>query len=127
MIGPQILDRALNAGVAATEASLTQFTPQAHRCQAGIAAQPLAQVGQEGVSGFRPRRARTVGRRLKAEGDVFAHRLAVDAELAGDGGRAQPLPVQFHNHDEFPKSNHRIAPTSPESSIGENGSGAWPG
>ena len=43
---------------------------------------------------------------IHAAGDVFAHRLAVDAELAGDGGRAEPLPMQVQDHHELPKSNH---------------------
>ena len=96
--------------VTSKEAALSQLAPQADRGQAWIGGQPVPQVGREGVRGPGPRRARAVGGRLEPEGDVFADRLAVDAELAGDGSGPQPLPVKLHGHDKFPKSNHRNAP-----------------
>jgi hypothetical protein len=40
---------------------------------------------------------------------------------------AQTLPVKLHDHDQFPNSNHRIAPSSQGSSIGDSVSGARPG
>jgi hypothetical protein len=120
LVGPQLLHSALDRGVAAGEAAFAELAPQPHRRQPGIGAQTLPQVGQEVISALWSRRARTVARRIQAEGDVFAHRLAIEAELPGDGGRAEPLPVQFLDHDQFPNSKHRVAPSSPGSSIGES-------
>src|SRR5437016_2778473 len=56
-------------------------------------------------------RSRAVGRRLKTTVDVSAHRLAIDAELTGNGRDLQALPVKFQDHHELPKSNHRAAPS----------------
>ena len=52
-----------------------------------------------GADPQRMRRARAVGRRRHAGIEVPAHRFAVHPELAGDGGDAEPLPLQIVDHD----------------------------
>ena len=118
MIGPEILHGALDRGVAAGEAELAQLPQKPDGGQARIGGQTLAQIGQEIVG--RPR-APSPNRKAAARAarDVLTHRVAVDTELAGDSGGAEPLPVQFQDHHEFPKSNHRIAPSSRGSSFGD--------
>ena len=123
-IRPQSAHRAFHRRVAAGVAALAEFTPKPDGGQPGIGGQPLAQVTQEGIGAARPRLAGPVGGRLQAAGDVFAHRLAVDAELPGDGGGAQPLPMKLQDHDEVPKSQHRSAPSSRGGSLGDHAPGA---
>ena len=38
-------------------------------------------------------------------------RLAIDAELKGDCRNAQALPMQIQDHHDFPKLDHRLAPS----------------
>jgi len=110
-IGTQIshgpLDRRVTAGIAA----LTQLAPEPHGGQAGISCEALAQVRPERRGALLLRLAGAVDRRLEAPGDVFADRLAIQSGLAGDGGDLQALPMKFQDHHEFPKSDHRAAPS----------------
>src|SRR6516225_10611629 len=50
-------------------------------------------------------------RRLQATGDASANGLAIDAERAGDRRDRQSLSMKIKNHDDFPKLNHRSAPS----------------
>jgi hypothetical protein len=47
----------------------------------------------------------------EATGDAFANGLAIDAERAGDRRDRQSLSMKIKNHDDFPKLNHRSAPS----------------
>jgi len=113
-IGAQLLDRPLDPGVAAGEALLAQLAAETDGGQPGVGRQPITQIGQERIRDPRSRCPRAVSGRLEAEGDVSAHRLAVDPQLAADGREAQPLSMQFHDHDQLPNSNHRIRPQQTE-------------
>src|SRR5262245_38046021 len=55
--------------------------------------------------------AGAIDRRLQATGDASANGLAIDAELAGDGRDCQSLSMKIKNHDDFPKLDHRSAPS----------------
>ena len=87
--------------------------------QTGMGCQAFTQVPQEVADASRPAWLCPVIWRIHAACDVFAHRLAVDAELTGDGGGAEPLPVQIQEHHELSKSNHRFAPSRQGSSFGD--------
>jgi hypothetical protein len=79
----------------------------------------LLQVGEEVVRASPPAWLGAIIWRFHAAGDVFSHRLAVDAELTGDGSGAEPLPMQVQDHHELPKSNHRFASSKRGSSFGD--------
>ena len=108
---PQLAQRVRDGGVAALVAALLQLPQEAPAGQARIGLDPLAQVRDERVDAPGARLARAIGRRLQAAGDVFAHRLAIDAELPGDGRDRQALPMQIQDHDDFPKLDHRPVPS----------------
>ena len=108
LIGTHLLDCPLDPGVAASEAQLAQLAAETDGSQPGVGRQPITHIGQERVGGLRLWCPRAVSRRFEAEGDIPAHRLAVDPQLATDGSEAQPLAMQFHDHDQFPNPNHRI-------------------
>ncbi len=55
----------------------------------------------------RPRRPRSVGRRLKPRIQILANRLAVQAGLARDRADRQALSPQIVNHDDQPQFDHR--------------------
>jgi hypothetical protein len=93
LVGPESLHRALHRGVAADEAPLAQLPQQPDRGQARIGGHTLAQVRQKIVRATWPPWLGPIGWRLQSASNVFAYRLTVDAELAGDRGWAQPLPV----------------------------------
>src|SRR6516225_1181456 len=57
------------------------------------------------------RLAGTIDRRLQATGDASANGLAIHAELAGDRRDCQSLSMKIKNHDDFPKLDHRSAPS----------------
>ena len=116
---PDLLHGALDRGVAAAEAALAQLPQEPDGAQTRIGSQTFPQIRQEVVGASRSPWLRAVVWRIHAASDVFAHRLAVDAELTGDGSRAEPLPVQIQNHHELPKSNHRFAPSKQGSSFGD--------
>ena len=104
---PHVAQEARDGRVVAGEAEVADLPPQPPAGQLREGRDPLAQVGREAVDQQRPRRARAVDRRLQAAGDVLAHRLAVEAGAPGDVGNGHALAVQFQDHHEFPKSNHR--------------------
>jgi hypothetical protein len=52
--------------------------------------------------------------------DVNAHSLAINSELAGDGGHREALTMQFQDHDEFPEFDHRALPPARGRSIGDS-------
>jgi hypothetical protein len=52
-------------------------------------------------------------RRLQAAGNAFAHSLAINPELTGDRRDRQSLSMKIKNHDDFPKLDHRTAPSCP--------------
>jgi hypothetical protein len=52
-----------------------------------------------------------MGWRLQAPSNAFAHGFAINPELAGDRLNRQPLAMQIKNHDDFPKFDHRSAPS----------------
>src|SRR6185312_13330081 len=51
--------------------------------------------------------------RLQAAGDAFAHGLAINPELTGDRRDRQSLSMKIKNHDDYPKLDHRSAPSCP--------------
>jgi len=109
---PDLLNSLLDRGVATREAAVAKLSQEANRAQTRISSQTFAQVGKEVVGASWSPWLRAIVRRFHAAGDIFAHRLAVDAELTGDGGGAEPLPVQIQDHHKLPKSNHRFAPST---------------
>src|SRR5207302_9649711 len=54
-----------------------------------------------------PNRPRSVNRRLNAALDVFAHRLWITARPPRDRGDRQPMSMQFQDHHQFSKLDHR--------------------
>ena len=104
-------DGALDRRVGAPEAALLAVPPQADGGQSGVGRDALAQEGQESVAGPRPCGPRLVDGRFQPAGDVFANRLAVHPELAGDGRDRQTLSVQVEDHHEFLEIDHRAAPS----------------
>jgi terminase small subunit-like protein len=59
-------------------AETPQLPQQAGRRQAGMRLQALAEIRLERVQQSRPGRPRAIDRRAQAQGDVLAHRLAVE-------------------------------------------------
>ena len=118
--GPQLAQQVGDRGVAALIAALAQFAKQAAPGQGRKRGDPLAQIRREQIDETRPRRPRLVGRRLQAFGDVNAHSLAINSELAGDGGHREALTMQFQDHDEFPEFDHRALPPATGRSFGNS-------
>src|SRR5689334_11838490 len=110
-VGPDVAHSALHRGVAASVATLSHFAPQPHRGEARKGDKPFAQIRQEWIGALLPVRPRTIGRRLQTARDIFADGLTVDAQLTGNGSNLQALPMKFQDHDEFPKCDHRAAPS----------------
>ena len=108
---PQVAERVSDGGVAAPVATLLQLPEEAPAGQAWPSLDPLTQVRDERVDAPRAQLARAVDRRLQATRKVLAHRLAIDAELKGDGRDGQALPMQIQDHDDFPKLDHRPVPS----------------
>ena len=61
---------------------------------------------------------RTIDRGFQATGNASANGLAIEAELAGDCRDRQALSMKIKNHDDFPKLDHRTAPSLWQSGIG---------
>ena len=59
---------------------------------------------------MRARRAWPVDRGLHAALEVPAHGLAVEPDLASDGGDGEPLPLQVVDQDDLPQCDHLHAP-----------------
>jgi len=115
---PHLAQEILHHGVAAAVAELADLAMQPAAGQVGVGCHALAQVELERADLGRAGLARSIGRRLQAALDVFAHRLAVEAAPPRDGRHAQPLPVQIQDHDEFPKpDHHRIPPEQPRGMV----------
>src|SRR5215210_3864376 len=110
-------DRRVTTGIAA----LAQLTPEPHGGQVRKGCKTLPQKRQECRYALLAWFTRAVGRWLQAPGDVFADGLAIQSGLPSDGRDLQALPVEFQDHHEFPKSDHRAAPSAKGNSIGEDG------
>jgi len=116
--GPDLAQEVFHHGVAAGIAEVADLAVQPAAGQVGKCRHPLAQVGLERADLARAGLARSIGRRLQAALDVFAHRLAVEAAPPRDGGHAQPLPMQIQDHDELPKPDHHRTPRTAEGNGG---------
>jgi hypothetical protein len=108
---PQLAEGIGDGGVAALIAALFELPKEAPTGQTGPGPDSLTQVRNEWVDAPRARLARAVDRRLQAPREVLAHRLAIDAELEGDGRNGKALPMQIQDHDDFPKLDHRPVPS----------------
>ncbi len=102
-----LAQRVGHRGVAAAIAALLQFPQQAPAAQVGIGRDTLSQISEEGGDHLRAGCAWAIGGRDEAALDVFADRLAVEAELAGDGRDRQALAMEIKDHHEFPEFDHR--------------------
>src|SRR5262249_8875002 len=71
----------------------------------------LAQIGHKWIDQPFAWLAGTIDRRFQATGDASANGLAIHAELAGDRRDRQSLSMKIKNHDDFPKLDHRSAPS----------------
>ena len=102
--GQEALHRRVGAGVS----QLTNLAGQAGRAQIGESNHPLAQKSHKRSELARPpNRARPVNRRLDAALNVFAHGLGITSRPPRDRGDRQPLSMQFQDHHQFSKSDHR--------------------
>jgi len=115
--GPDIAQEILHHGVATAVAELADLAVQPAAGQVGVGRHALAQIGLERADLGRAGLPWSIGRRLQAALDVFAHGLAVEPGPPRDGGHAQPLPMQIQDHDELPKPDHHCSPS--------NGQGEW--
>jgi len=102
--GQEALHRRIGAGVA----ELTDLAGQPHGAEFGESDHPLAQKSHERreLAGP-PHRPRSVNRRLNAALDVFTHRLWITARPPRDRGDRQPVSMQFQDHHQFSKLDHR--------------------
>ena len=122
---------ALHRRIGAAIAELADLAGQPRGAQIRKGGHALAQKIQVGRELARPPdRARTVSRRLDAALDIFADRLRISPRAPGDGGDRQTLSMQFQNHHQFSKSDHR-ASLQPGGNDGDGGAndfaGASPG
>src|SRR5689334_10836451 len=93
--GPDHRDGPLDGRIGSREAALLHLPPQPDGRQPRVGAEAFAKIRDKGVRGPRAGWARSIGRGLKATGNVFGDCFAIEAELAGDGRDLQALPVQF--------------------------------
>ena len=77
--------------------------------KAGKARDALPQIILMGLKLARSWLARPVNRRLKATVEILARGLAVEPNLARDGGYARALPLQIMDHHDLPQLDHRAA------------------
>ena len=112
---PRQIGARRNSRIAAAVAELLELAPHPRAGEARVSGRALAQVGGERVQPSWAWLARAVGGRFEAVGDVFAHRLAIDAELARDGRDGEPLSVEVQDHHKLPQVDHRRrSPSEPE-------------
>lgn len=103
-------EMALHRRVGPDIAEFTDLPGQPSGAEVGKGGHALAHEVHKGRKLAWPaRRAWSVGRRLDAALDVFAHGLGVAPGATGDGGDRYTLPVQFEDHQLF-KSDHRRLP-----------------
>src|SRR4051794_37086559 len=92
--------------------ALLDLAPQPRGGEARVSGGTLAQGGGEGVQPPRAGLARAVGGRFEATGDVFAHRLTMDAKLARDRRDGEALSVKVQNHHKLSQVDHRRCSSS---------------
>ena len=77
--------------------------------KAGKARDALPRITFMGLELARSWLAWPVNRRFKATVEILAHGLAVEPNLARDGGHAQTLSLQIMDHHDLPQFDHRAA------------------
>jgi hypothetical protein len=102
---PDVAQEVRQNAIAAGVAEFAQLAMQTSPGQLRKRRKPLAQIARERRDLARPRRTRTIHRRLQATLDVLVHRLAVEPNLPGNRRYADTLPVQFKDHRDLPKSD----------------------
>src|SRR5918994_3680026 len=108
ILGADRSEVALHRGIGADIAELTYFTRETGRAEIGKGSHALPQEVHVGRQLAWPtHRTRPVDRRLDAALDIFAHGLRVAPRPPGDGGDRDALSMQFQNHHQLSKSNHR--------------------
>jgi hypothetical protein len=102
---------ALHRGIGADIAELADLAGQPRGAQVRKGGHALAQEIQIGRQLARPSRAtRPIRRSLDAALDVFADGLWVTPRASGNGGDRNALAMQFQDHHQLSKSNHRRLP-----------------
>lgn len=100
-------DEPLYRRIGARVAALADLACQANGAQVAERRDPLAQIIEIRRELARPANApRTVSRRLKTLGDVFADCLWIAPRSPGNGADRQALTVKVQYHDELSKLDH---------------------
>jgi hypothetical protein len=118
---PSVAQEVRDDAVAALVATLFQLAQQPLSRQVWPGRDARAQVVLVRRDEPGPRRARVVGRRRDANLEMLAHRLAVHAELARDGGHAEPLSLQIVDQDDLSQCDHLPAPSVSGLQVGRFG------
>ena len=104
-------EEALHRGIGADIAELADLAGQPRGTQIRKGGHPLAQEFEIGCQLARSAdRTRPVDRRLNAALDVFAHGLRVTSRAPGNSGDRHALSMQFQDHHQLSKSDHRRLP-----------------